>query len=207
MKIFRLRPVMPAKGARSRPAPLLECKPSAKHFLAGDRFRGEPFPGDWKRTDLNFGNQVPWQADFYFYGPGALVCSGRARDVLAPLEDEGEFLPVKVTGIRGDYFLFNSFACRSYLNEAKSTVRKPTANDGAPNISKHGFWTSRIGDECLFKLEEGGALDLYCIERTADPCDGEFRALVKEAGLTGVAFETVWTSGKAPNLTKSSDQR
>jgi hypothetical protein len=32
--------------------------------------------------------------------------------------------------------------------------------------------------------------------RTANPDDGEFKALVESAGLTGVTFKKVWSGGR-----------
>lgn len=194
LTVFQLHPVIPAKNGRQQPAPLLECAPSAKLRLTGERFRGQPFPDTWRRIELHFGDHPAWRADFYGYGPGALVCSEPAKDALAPLEDEGEFLPVRLRGIPGRYFLFNSTNCRSYLNP-KLTEWRAGGAQVRWRIAKHSFWASRIGDDCHFKVPEGGAVEHYCIERTGDPCDDEFRAIVLAEGLTGLRFRKVWSGG------------
>jgi hypothetical protein len=196
MKVFQIRPVMPTKAGGQKRAMRLGCKSSESQFLAGERFRGHPFPADWKKVELNFVDQALWDADFYFYGPGALVCSDRAMEALAPLEDEGEFLPVGLKGRRGSYFLYNSTNCRSYLN-SKRTIWEPSdlAKEGR-QIRKHVFWAERIGDDCLFKLLDEGAVHMYCLERTGDPYDGEFKALVEANELTGLSFLKVWSGGR-----------
>ncbi len=148
--------------------------------------------------ELNFGKSKPWKADFYFFGPGALVCSKRAIDTcaLAPLEDEGEFLPVRIKGMPGKYFLFNSSNCTNYLNEKLTVWKKSRAGTGLSQISKHVFRAQRIGEDCLFKLIEEGGVNLYCLDRTGDYYDDEFKALVETEKLTGLAFKTVWTGGR-----------
>lgn len=93
IRVLQVQAVIPAKRGKPKQAPCLVCKLADQTFLARDRFRGHPFPEDWRTVELNFGEEKPWKADFYFYGPGALVCSKRVIDscALAPLEDEGEF--------------------------------------------------------------------------------------------------------------------
>jgi hypothetical protein len=196
VKIYQIHSVMPVRGGKPKRAPLLEGKSSARQFLAGERFRGQPFPDKWKKVELNFGPHTPWPADFYFYGPGALVCSEKAMDTLAPLEDEGEFLPVRLNGIRGNYFLYNSTNCRSYLNEKRTTWKQRDSTRGHASILKHAFWAERISDDCLFKILDEGAIELYCVERSGDPYDDEFKALVEADGLSGLAFKRVWSGGR-----------
>ena len=194
LTVFQLQPVIPAKNGRQQTAPMLECSPSAKLRLTGERFRGQPFPDNWRRVELHFGDRSPWRADFYGFGPGALVCSERAKDALAPLEDEGEFLPVRLRGIPGRHFLFNSTNCRSYLNP-KLTEWKAGGAQVGRRIAKHSFWASRVGEDCHFKVPEEGAVEHYSIERTGDPYDDEFRAIVQAEGLTGLRFRKVWSGG------------
>lgn len=194
LTVFQLQLVIPAKNGRQQPAPMLECAPSAKLRLTGERFRGQPVPDSWRRIELHFGDHPAWRADFYGFGPGALVCSERAMDALAPLEDEGEFLPVRLRGIPGRHFLFNSTNCRSYLNPKLTEWRAGGAQVGR-RIAKHSFWASRVGEDCHFKVPEEGAVEHYCIERTGDPYDDEFRAIVQAEGLTGLRFRKVWSGG------------
>jgi hypothetical protein len=196
MRIFQLRSKAPTKSGRHKPATCLACRPADSQFLAAERFRGHPFVEEWTGTKLNFGTQPPWDADFYFYGPGALVCSRRAMEALPPLEDEGEFLPVKLKGLRSTFFLYNSTNCRNYLNPRRTLWKASARKTGRRSISKHVFWAERIGDDCIFKILEEGAVNMYCIERTGDPCNGELKALVETEGLTGLAFRNVWCSGR-----------
>ena len=37
---------------------------------------------------------------------------------------------------------------------------------------------------------------IYCLERSGDPYDGEFKALVEEHDLTGLEFELIWSDRK-----------
>ncbi len=198
MNVFAVQFVRPSsdKASQKKHRQELWCSPADATFLAGDRFRGHLFPDDWHRVELNFGDSEPWTADFHSFGPGALVCSERAKDTACALEDEGEFLPVKIRGVRGRYHLFNTMNCRSYLNSKKTVWKKSRKISSANQIVKHSFWADRIGDDCLFKLLEEGAVTHYCIERTGDPHDGEFKALIESAGLTGVAFKKVWSGGR-----------
>ena len=60
-------------------------------------------------------------------------------------------------------------------------------------LSKPAFHGKRFGGECLFKIPEGGAHRIYCLERSGEADDGEFKALVEHHKLTGLEFTLVWT--------------
>ena len=105
-------------------------------------------------------------------------------------------MPVKLKGMRGNHFLYNSTNCRSYLNTKRTAWKGSDPMTEARVISEHVFWAERIGDDCIFKLLEEGAVHMYCIERTRNPYDGEFKALVEVEGLAGLAFKKVWSGGR-----------
>ena len=66
------------------------------------------------------------------------------------------------------------------------------------------FHADRIGPKLkLFKIPENYGLSIYCVERTGDANDGEFKAIVDTHGLTGLRFKLVWTDGKGPVGKKS----
>lgn len=95
----------------------------------------------------------------------------------------------------GKFFLFNSTNCTNYLNQKKTIWKRVGGKTEPRQVSKHEFWSQRIGGDCLFKLVEDGGRNLYCVERTGDIYDDEFKALVESEGFTGLAFKVVG-SGK-----------
>ncbi|MBN9689582.1 MAG: hypothetical protein J0M24_05035 [Verrucomicrobia bacterium] len=63
-------------------------------------------------------------------------------------------------------------------------------------MDRPAFFGSRFGEESIFKIPEDRATALYCVERTGDADDGEFKAVVNASGLTGIEFDLVWTDEK-----------
>lgn len=63
-------------------------------------------------------------------------------------------------------------------------------------MERPAFIASRFGEESVFKIPEDRASLVYCVEVTGDADDGEFKAVVERAGLTGIKFELVWTDEK-----------
>ncbi len=172
----------------------LVSQPKDEKVLADENFSGCPFPGKWKRVELLFENGTGTKADFYGFGSKALVCSEQVRLWCGPFEDEGEFLPVKIKGVKGRYYLYNVTHCASHLNP-KKTKWATDKRTGLRTIKSPAFHAERLGEDCVFKIPEDGATAIYALER--DDFDHEsLKKLVKRHGLTGLEFKLVWSDKK-----------
>ena len=140
---------------------------------------------------MAFANGHPQNADFFPIGEGGFVCSNRARMECAPLEDEGQFFPVKIRGLRGKFFLYNSTNSLNCLDPTKTKWDERGRREGRRKIVRPAFRPERFGETCLFKLTEDGGATLYSIERSGNFRDGELKALVKHHGLKGLKFTQV----------------
>lgn len=159
-------------------------------------FDGRPINKSRMALMMAFAKGKARKADFFPVGEGAFVCSDRAQTECAPLEDEGQFLPAKIAGLPGKFFLYNSTNCLNCL-DLKTTKWKSGIKQGIRgSIVRPAFRSERFGEVCLLKLAEENGSNLYCVERTGDRYDGEFKALVENAGLTGVTFKKVWSGGR-----------
>jgi hypothetical protein len=156
------------------------------------RFDGRPMEKRWKPPVLAFANGKPQKSDFFPVGEGAFVCSNRAQMECAPLEDEGQFIPVKIRGLRGKFFLYNSTNCLNCLDPKKTKWKKRGQRGVRESIVRPVFRPERFGEVCLFKLTEDGGATLYCLERSGDFGDGELKALVKQHRLKGLKFTRVF---------------
>jgi hypothetical protein len=185
MKVYQLRVVTK-----------LICSAKDQKFLDAKNFSGCPFPEKWKHVDLLLANGTGPQADFYGFGTKAFVCSERVRLEGGPLEDEGEFLPVKIKGLEGRFYIYNVTHCCSHLNP-KKTVWKPGKTEiKSRSINSPAFHAERLGEDCVFKIPEDDATAIYCLERNDIPGFEGLKTLVKRCGLTGLEFELVWTDEK-----------
>lgn len=181
MKVYQI--CAPEKlVARSEDKPLLEDA----------NFSGRPFPHDWRSVELLYENGKEPKAEFFGLGSKAIVCSERVRLCCAALEDEGEFLPVKVRGLRGKYYIYNVTHCCSHLNP-KKTVWERDAKTGVRSIKSPVFDADRLGEDCIFKIPEDSATAIFCLERDDVPGFESLRTLVKRHGLTGLRFKLVWS--------------
>lgn len=159
-------------------------------------FRGAPFP-KWTRQTFYIEKPLFPKPNFLHIGVGVFVCDEKVRELAAePLEMSGEFLPIKVEGEKGKFWIYNCTNCINVVNAKASKYWKfgPGPNDR--QMDRPAFFASRFGEESVFKILEDRATALYCVERTGDADDGEFKAVVESSGLTGIKFELVWTDGK-----------
>ena len=172
------------------------CQSKDEEFLDDANFSGCPFPGKWKRIELLFENGTQTKADFYGFGSKALVCSEQVRLWCGPFEDEGEFLPVKIKGLKGRYYLYNVTHCASHLNPKKTIWESSKAGTESRSIKSPVFHAERLGEDCVFKIPEDGATAIYALERDDFPEHEGLKTLVKRHGLTGLAFKLVWSDEK-----------
>lgn len=119
------------------------------------------------------------------------------------MEMAGEYLPVEIEGEPGLFQFYHITNCSNVLDPDKSQwhiLKASKLNKGnvetLKELVKPAFRTERFGEESLFKIAEDFGTRSYCLERSGDPDDGEFKAVVERQGLTGLRFDLVW-SGEA----------
>jgi len=176
----------------------LAARESDRPFLGIGRgeFSGKPFSGKWRKLKLYIDKPRLPRPDFYTFGWLMFVCNERARTIAGEaLEMAGELLPVSVEGDKGLYWAFNCTNCINVTDLESSKWRKIGKTGNHRILEKPAFIAERFGEESIFKIPDNNGGPIYCLERTGDPDDGEFKAVVEKHGLTGLDFELIW-SGK-----------
>jgi hypothetical protein len=164
----------------------------------GDRgeFRGVPL-NNWKPQTFYIEKPLYPKPNFFHIGVGVFVCDERARELAAePMEMSGEFLPIKIEGEQGKFWIYNCTNCINVVNAEASKYWKFGPGLDDQQMDRPAFFASRFGEETVFKIPEDRGAIMYCAEFTGDPDDGEFKAVVEHHGLTGLAFELIWTDSK-----------
>jgi len=107
---------------------------------------------------------------------GRLILTEKAYRALKDImEDDGEFLPVKIDGQDG--FIFNPLKIAEDVNglDEKLSIKNEWGD-----IENTAFHEHAVSDFMLFRARFGGYRDLFCQD--------SFMNAVKEAGLNGVFF-------------------
>jgi hypothetical protein len=196
MKVFEISTIArPAKG-RFGSFAALGADDSVHDYLdvAGGEFSGAPFSKKWKRIKLYVADPKHPRPDFYQFGGGCgeFVCNQRAREITGEaLEMAGELLPVSVEDEKGPHWLYNITNCVNCVDRKRSRW-----NSNTRLLERPAFHAGRFGEESLFKIPDDNGASMFCLERTGDPDDGEFKAVVESAGLTGLEFKLVWSDSK-----------
>jgi hypothetical protein len=161
-------------------------------WLGLDEFMGTPFSRKWRPIELIVSMPLLPRPDFFNYGVGKFVCNERVTD-LTLLEMSGELLPVHIKGEKGKFFIFN---CTNTINVIDEKKSKWSTECGYKELIKPAFVPERFGEPTVFKIQEDAGVNLYCVQRTGDSEDSEFKALVGHHGLTGLEFELAWSDEK-----------
>jgi len=185
----------PPKGNFPHYAPLVTKSDRDENWLGLDEFNGKPFSKKWRELELIISMPRLPRPDFFDFGGSVFVCSERALELAGdPLEMAGELLPVRIKSEKGRFRLFNPTNCIEVLDSKKSKWERWGPAGQYERLVKPAFVRNRLGEISIFKFPEDGASRIYCIERSGDPDDGEFKAAVERHGLTGLEFELVWSS-------------
>jgi Immunity protein family (Imm11) len=104
-------------------------------------------------------------------------------------------LSVRCPKKAGKFYVYNVTYCVDVLDKRKCRYEYPKDPDYKGDIVKFAFQADRIGEHTLFKLADV-PVDIFCVERTSDPEDEEFKALIEANELKGIRFELVWTNAK-----------
>src|SRR5437867_5556403 len=196
MNVYRISTLgKPAKGRFSEWASL---DSGSRSVSAYGLFRGKPYPTKWKPVQMYIPKPLLPRPDFYYFTVGVFVCNGRAAQIAGePMEMAGELLPVTVQNVKGKFYIFNCTNCINVLN-AKKSKWEDIVGDGKSfdGLAVPVFFSTRFGEESLFKIPEDFGAEIYCLERTGNPDDGEFKAIVECHGLTGLEFHLVWSNEK-----------
>jgi len=195
MNVFRVFATGQARGKVTQEyAGLIYASKKDEDLFELDDFTGRPFRRKWRVPTLCVNMPRLPRPDFFNFSP-EFVCNQRVVELAGePLEMSGELLPVKVEREKGRFFVFNCTNCINALDHKRSKWAAVGAK--SKRLVKPAFLPERFGEPTLFKIEEDGATRLYCVERTGDPDDGEFKALVEKHGLTGLRFESIWSDIK-----------
>jgi hypothetical protein len=203
MKVYRVDPcceIPDGNGGRKQVLASLGGQEGETPRFMLDEFHGKPFSRQWKPIRYWLDKPLLHRPDFYGL-VCAFICSERALTVAGePLEMCGELLPVEIEGERGEFRLFHVTNCINVLDRDKSRWRTLGPSKHYKHITetftvleKPAFNPERFGEETLFKIPEDAGVSTYCLERSGDPDDGEFKALVERQGLTGLQFEFIWS--------------
>jgi len=157
------------------------------------RFHGHPLEAIWKPFDVFALKPLLKEDDFYYFHPGAFIAGPRGRELAAtPLEMSGELLPVRCPKKKGEFFVFNVTNCLDVLDEEATEFERPDDPTYKGDIFKCVFHGDRFTEASVFRIARP-PVDIFCIERTGDPQDGEFKAMVEANGLEGLEFKLVWS--------------
>ena len=193
MKVFEVYPLAkPPEGNFEHYASLLMQEKDRRYIRVGD-FDGQPYSRRWQPIELYIDKPKQPRPDFYHFGLSAFVCNERALEhVQGCLEEAGELLPVSIEREPGEFFIFNVTNCINVLDHEKSSWRGYGPNNMFKRLTTPVFIPERFGDESIFKFPEACATT-YCLERSGEYREGEFKALVEHHGLTGIEFRLVWS--------------
>jgi hypothetical protein len=171
-------------------------------FSAGEPFSGVPFGKKWKIPQFYIEEPLLPRPDFFWLDPAAFACNEKARlHSGEPLEISGEFLPVRVEGEKGKFWIYNVTKTLNVLDPKQSLWERIGPGKADRILRKPSFIASRFGEEVIFKIPENRGACIYCVEYTGDPEDGEFKALVEKHNLTGLRFDLVWSDEKRARRT------
>src|SRR5688572_14463401 len=185
-------------GGKSRKL-FASAKVQAKdeHWVYGRLAATRP-SGEWRALELRLDKPKLPHADFPGFDYPSLVCGGRAMAAVGDvLQETGELLPVTLRGAKGAHQIHHISERTPGLLDLKKTTWRDVAGERCLLVP--AFRGDRIGPKLgLFKIPEDHGLTIYCVERTGDADDAEFKALVEKNGLTGLRFNLVWTDGRRP---------
>ncbi|MPM91300.1 hypothetical protein SDC9_138428 [bioreactor metagenome] len=195
MKVYEFSPGGRPKRGRFKEYSILATDDATMNYLAphGEGFNGVPFGRKWRIPDFYIEKPLVPKPNF-FRVCLAMACDEEARELSGEaLEMSGEFLPIRVKGEEGLFWIYNITNTINAVDHEKSVWQKlgPGPNDRF--LKEPAFIPTRLGEETIFKIREDRGARMYCVEFTGDPDDGEFKAVVEYHGLTGLEFELVWT--------------
>lgn len=205
MKVYRVHGSCEIRGKAGHAQQVLAALGGSRgktpRFML-DEFQGKPFSRQWRPIKYWLDKLLLPRPDFYHLS-GAFICNERALLAAGePIERCGELLPVAIEGEQGEFKLFHVTNCINVLDRDKSEWRTEGPSKHYKQMTqtftyldKPAFRAERFCEETLFKIPEN-AVHTYCLERSGDAEDGEFKALVERHGLTGLRFEFVWSDGR-----------
>lgn len=95
-----------------------------KFIVENGDFRGIPF-SKWRSQTFYVDKPLYPRPNCFHIGVGAFVCDEKAREIAAePLEMSGEFLPIKVKGENGEFWIYNCTNCIKVVDANASKWRK-----------------------------------------------------------------------------------
>ena len=195
MKVYCVFASSGAGSPRQRYAAL--C-PASEREAGRDfnEFEGQPYSKKWRPAKVYIDKPRLPRPDFFSYDSKVLVCNERAIELAGePMEMAGELLPIEVEREKIKLYMLNVTECINVLDYEASDWEELLP--GTKLLDKPAFLPDRFGEHTsLFKIPEGSGLKIYCLERSGDVYDGEFKALVEHHRLTGLEFELIWTDRK-----------
>ena len=193
MRVYEVNTGGKPEGGKFPSYASLGIKPGDVDFLfGGDAFCGKPFQRKWRPLEFYVYELNYPRADIWSMGACAWVVNSRAMLLAGEaFEMAGELLPVSVDGETQDFSLFNCTHCPNVLDLSKSKWHFYGPEKEFKQLAKPSFIADRFGEVSLFKIMEHPVC-MYCLERTGDPEDAEFKALVEQHALAGVEFKMVW---------------
>lgn len=193
MKVFEINHSPRPTGRLFRSFAALALREQDTHVF--DKLgKGRPVPGDWKPFEAYIPNPgLPRPAIFGF--PGGFVLEECTYEILAePLEMCTEALPISIEGEKARLFLCHILTTLNAVDRDRSEWAPPLWKGARRLLIRPSFIAERLGEESLFKIPEDCYVGNYCLERSGDPDDGEFKALVEHHRLTGLEFKEVWST-------------
>jgi hypothetical protein len=195
MKVYRVNDV-PGSGTPRQTYASLGAPSDRIINRDFNEFQGKPYSKNWRPYTVPLDKPRLPRPDFFSYDRMLLTCSKRAVELAGEaIEIAGELLPIRIEGEKTTLYLLNITECINVVNPKKSQWRDVGGKYKA--LETPAFRRDRFGEHTsLFKIPDDYGLRIYCLERSGDPYDGEFKALVEEHGLTGLEFELIWTDRK-----------
>lgn len=194
MKVYKVSTLATPRNGRFPNYCTLNVNRNDDQVVRNKFFLGRPYPKQWSMIELFIDNPKYPRPDFYGFGVVNFVCSSKAYEFAGEtLEMSGELLPVSVEDEPGEFFIYNVTNCINVIDKKKSVWRALDKAGTYKELQTMVFHPERFGEETIFKIPEDGGVGIYCLERSGDPDDGEFKALVENHELLGLSFDLVWS--------------
>ena len=195
MKVYEFGPTGKPKEKRFKEYSMLATDDETFNYIAphGEGLNGVPFARKWNTPTFYIEKPLIPKPNFWRVCLAA-ACDQKTRESAGgAMEMSGEFLPIRVEGEGGKYWIYNITNTINVVDEEGSEWQKLGPEPKDRMLKKPAFIPTRFGEETIFKIPQDRGARMYCVEFTGDPDDGEFKAVVEHSGLTGLEFTLVWT--------------